>query len=103
MSEKEGEERLFSVLSKIAGELEELNVNIKRLAEVQEKRAAFRKQHPRFERNMGGEEERGGRYGRSRTMYKVTCSDCGKEMEIPFKLTRGRPVYCRNCFRKHRR
>ncbi len=51
---------------------------------------------------MSGE-ERGGRYGRPRTMYKVTCSDCGKETEVPFKPTEGRPVYCRDCYQKHRR
>lgn len=39
----------------------------------------------------------------NRTMYKATCSDCGKECEVPFKPTEGRPVYCRECYRKHRR
>jgi len=42
-------------------------------------------------------------FGRPRTMYKITCSDCGKEAEVPFKPTEGRPVYCQECFRKHRR
>ena len=99
MSEKERE----GSLSRIADELKELNANIKRLADVQEKRATFRQQRPRGERNMSGGGERGGRYGRPRTMYKVTCSDCGKETEIPFKPTGDRPVYCRDCFQKHRR
>ncbi|MGA2972788.1 MAG: CxxC-x17-CxxC domain-containing protein [Candidatus Bathyarchaeia archaeon] len=40
-------------------------------------------------------------YG-GRTMYKVTCSDCGAETEVPFKPTQGRPVYCRACYQKHR-
>jgi CxxC-x17-CxxC domain-containing protein len=35
-------------------------------------------------------------------MYKVICSDCGKEAEVPFRPTRGRPVYCRECFQKRR-
>jgi len=43
-------------------------------------------------------------YGdRPRKMYKIVCSDCGKEAEVPFKPTEGRPVYCRECFQKHRR
>jgi len=43
-------------------------------------------------------------YGdRPRKMYKIICSDCGKEAEVPFKPTEGRPVYCRECFQKHRR
>ena len=36
-----------------------------------------------------------------REFFKATCSDCGKECEVPFKPTEGRPVYCRDCFRKH--
>ncbi|MEM1558079.1 MAG: CxxC-x17-CxxC domain-containing protein [Thermoproteota archaeon] len=43
-------------------------------------------------------------YGdRPRKTYKIICSDCGKEAEVPFKPTEGRPVYCRECFQKHRR
>lgn len=37
-----------------------------------------------------------------REMHKTTCADCGKECEVPFKPTEGRPVYCRDCFAKHR-
>ncbi|MGD0330690.1 MAG: CxxC-x17-CxxC domain-containing protein [Nitrososphaeria archaeon] len=35
-------------------------------------------------------------------MHKITCSDCGKEDEVPFKPTEGKPVYCRECYRKHK-
>jgi CxxC-x17-CxxC domain-containing protein len=48
---------------------------------------------------------RGGRRGYDRgprEMHKATCSDCGKECEVPFKPTEGRPVYCRECYQKHR-
>ncbi len=41
-------------------------------------------------------------YRENREMTKVICSDCGKEAEVPFKPTEGRPVYCRECFAKHR-
>ncbi|MCK4953341.1 DNA-directed RNA polymerase, partial [Candidatus Bathyarchaeota archaeon] len=41
--------------------------------------------------------------GGPRTMHKATCSDCGEECEVPFRPTEGRPVYCRECFQKHRR
>jgi len=49
----------------------------------------------------------GGRFGGRRRdfpreMHKATCSDCGKECEVPFKPTEGRPIYCRECFQKHR-
>jgi len=42
------------------------------------------------------------RYG-NRSMHKATCADCGNECEVPFKPTEGRDVYCRECYRKHRR
>ena len=38
-----------------------------------------------------------------RKMYKATCSECGKECEVPFKPTEGKPVYCRECYQKRRR
>ncbi len=46
---------------------------------------------------------RGGRdnFG-PREMHKVTCSDCGAEAEVPFKPIEGRPVYCKDCYRKHK-
>ncbi|MDO5843680.1 MAG: DNA-directed RNA polymerase [Methanocorpusculum sp.] len=37
-----------------------------------------------------------------REMFKAVCSDCGKECEVPFQPTEGRPVYCRECLDKHR-
>ncbi|MFH0835384.1 MAG: CxxC-x17-CxxC domain-containing protein [Candidatus Micrarchaeota archaeon] len=38
-----------------------------------------------------------------RQSYKATCSECGQECEVPFKPTEGRPVYCNECFKKHRK
>ena len=35
-----------------------------------------------------------------REMHKATCSECGKECEVPFKPTEGKPVYCRDCYAK---
>jgi len=35
-----------------------------------------------------------------REMHKITCSECGKEAEVPFKPKEGLPVYCRECFMK---
>lgn len=39
---------------------------------------------------------------RPREMHKITCADCGNEGEVPFKPTEGKPVYCRECYAKHR-
>jgi CxxC-x17-CxxC domain-containing protein len=38
----------------------------------------------------------------SREMHKAICADCGRETEVPFKPQEGRPVYCRECYQKHR-
>jgi CxxC-x17-CxxC domain-containing protein len=38
-----------------------------------------------------------------REMHKAVCSECGKECEVPFKPTEGKPVYCRDCFMKKRK
>ena len=48
----------------------------------------------------------GGGYSDSRgpkQMFRATCAECGKETEVPFKPTEGRPVYCRDCFQGHKR
>ena len=37
-----------------------------------------------------------------RQMYTVICAECGKETEVPFEPKNDRPVYCRDCFSKHR-
>lgn len=31
-------------------------------------------------------------------MHKAICDNCGKECEVPFRPTSGKPVYCSNCF-----
>ncbi len=39
----------------------------------------------------------------SREMHKATCADCGNEATVPFKPIEGRPVYCRDCYPKHKK
>lgn len=47
---------------------------------------------------------RGGGFGRGsdgpREMFKTVCSNCGKDCEVPFRPTTGKPVYCSDCFEK---
>ena len=40
---------------------------------------------------------------RGRTLYNVKCSNCGKDTQVPFQPSQGRPVYCRDCFMKMKR
>jgi CxxC-x17-CxxC domain-containing protein len=47
----------------------------------------------------------GGGYGGSRgprEMFDVICSNCGKEAQVPFRPTSGKPVYCNDCFAARR-
>ncbi|MBU0929650.1 MAG: DNA-directed RNA polymerase [Nanoarchaeota archaeon] len=43
-----------------------------------------------------------------REMHKAVCADCGKECEVPFKPSADaegnpRPVYCKECYQKHKK
>jgi len=47
----------------------------------------------------------GGGYGRTggqREMFPAVCSRCGKETQVPFQPTSGKPVYCSDCFQTER-
>ena len=45
----------------------------------------------------GGYRDRG-----PREMFSATCSSCGREAQVPFRPTSGKPVYCSDCFRTQR-
>ncbi len=45
----------------------------------------------------GGFRDRG-----PREMFSATCSSCGREAQVPFRPTSGKPVYCSDCFRSQR-
>ncbi|MEI6732186.1 MAG: CxxC-x17-CxxC domain-containing protein [archaeon] len=38
-----------------------------------------------------------------REMHKAVCSDCKQDCEVPFKPTEGKPVYCKECYSKHKK
>ena len=52
----------------------------------------------------GGGYEGGGGYGGggSRQMYDAVCADCGSDCQVPFEPRQDRPVYCSDCFSKHK-
>lgn len=39
-------------------------------------------------------------YRNFKEMYDAVCADCGIDTQVPFKPTR--PVYCRNCYPRHK-
>jgi CxxC-x17-CxxC domain-containing protein len=36
-------------------------------------------------------------------MFPAKCADCGNETQVPFKPDESRPVYCKDCFQKHKK
>src|SRR3990167_2649024 len=32
------------------------------------------------------------------TMHRAICDNCGKECEVPFRPTSGKPIFCSSCF-----
>ena len=50
----------------------------------------------------GGGGYGGGRDRGPREMFSATCSSCGREAQVPFRPTSGKPVYCSDCFRSQR-
>lgn len=62
-------------------------------------------------KEVRGDSPRGGAGGRGgggfgggapRQMFDATCASCNQPTQVPFQPTEGRPVYCRDCFRKQR-
>jgi CxxC-x17-CxxC domain-containing protein len=51
----------------------------------------------------GGNSGGYGGYDRGpREMFSATCASCGREAQVPFRPTSGKPVYCSDCFRSQR-
>ncbi len=44
--------------------------------------------------------ERKGPYRESKRMHNSVCRTCNKEITLPFKPTKDKPVYCQDCFQK---
>jgi len=42
------------------------------------------------------------RFSEDRSVHKATCDSCGESCEVPFKPTKGKPIYCDACFKKNK-
>lgn len=38
----------------------------------------------------------------SKQMHKAVCDECGKNCEVPFKPTKGKPILCKECYQNKR-
>ncbi len=43
-----------------------------------------------------------GGFDRPQVMHKATCSECGKQCEVPFRPDGSKPIFCNDCFNKKR-
>ena len=92
-----GEEFLFTAGEQAFYRERGLTNEPTRCKNCREKRKAGRGGHPGGAGGGGG--GGGGGYGRpEKQMYPATCSQCGRDTEVPFMPTSGRPVLCRDCF-----
>jgi CxxC-x17-CxxC domain-containing protein len=85
---------------------QEINLKIKRHGgKIMDNRFGGNDRGP--QRSFGGPRRSFGgprrQFDGERTMHKTTCSECKQECEVPFKPTEGKPVYCKECFAKHRK
>ncbi len=54
----------------------------------------------RFDNKPGRFNNKQGKFNNNRKDFDVVCSECGKKTTVPFKPTQGKPVLCRDCFRR---
>jgi CxxC-x17-CxxC domain-containing protein len=50
-----------------------------------------------FTPKTGGFERRAPKF----ELFDVTCDKCGKDTQVPFKPSSGKPIFCRDCFGKN--
>lgn len=36
------------------------------------------------------------------TMHQAVCDNCGKDCQVPFRPTSGKPIFCNSCFENNR-
>lgn len=50
-------------------------------------------------RRSGGRDSRRSSFD-DKQMFQAVCNECGRECEVPFRPTSGKPVFCSRCFEK---
>lgn len=56
-----------------------------------------------FGGGRGGAGFRRSNFGAPKEMHKAVCTDCKNDCEVPFKPTEGKPVYCKECYKNHKK
>ena len=53
-----------------------------------------------MERRFNNRGENRGFNDRPREMHDAVCDKCKQKCQVPFKPTEGKPVYCKECYKK---
>lgn len=53
-------------------------------------------------RSARKQKQGGGQHSQQREMHEAVCAECGVTTQVPFRPSGDRPVYCRECFSRHR-
>jgi len=101
------ESSVADLINKMQQQLSIIEVKLDALINQSQKRP-FEKSYSQRPFRRPDHSSRHGRGGqgdgpRERTFTQVICADCNKECEIPFKPRGDSPVYCRECFPRHKR
>ncbi len=67
-------------------------------AEVEEAADEPKEEVAKDEPSQAPAAEPAGTDQQGRTLYNVKCTNCGKDTQVPFEPSGGRPVYCRDCY-----
>lgn len=67
-------------------------------AEVEEAADEAKEEVAKDEPSQAQAAEPAGTDQQGRTLYNVKCTNCGKDTQVPFEPSGGRPVYCRDCY-----
>ena len=80
---------------------QKIDILVNRPAENTFKQKHFSKPFDRFHRHDNKKQNDGTRQN-NRNFTDVVCADCNKTCSVPFKPSGDRPVYCKDCFSKHK-
>jgi CxxC-x17-CxxC domain-containing protein len=80
-----------------------LDILIRQSSKTPFEKSYSQKPSRRFNYSHRHDRGRGSNGPRERTYTRAICADCQNECEIPFKPSGDRPVYCKECFPKHKK
>ncbi|MDP2923561.1 MAG: hypothetical protein Q8O30_07595 [Candidatus Omnitrophota bacterium] len=106
LAEPQAKPDVTELIIKMQQQLVFLEKKIDTLLSQSEQRSSEAKPYSKpfrsFEPSHGRAEARYDHDRGERTFFQAICADCNTECEVPFRPSQGRPVYCKQCFSKHK-